>query len=144
MTVMQHNGQQPYRLHWPRDGGPKSMCGLPTTRWENSLTLFASEPSQVTCRSCARSLAEPWHGTWGGYSNHACRCEPCTAASTAKQTVWRDGYKGKRLPAHIHGSENGYCNYSCRCIPCTAAHAEAGRKRRAKAGLTAGERKEAQ
>lgn len=25
---------------------------------------------------------ERWHGTRGGYTNHGCRCEACTAAHT--------------------------------------------------------------
>jgi hypothetical protein len=28
-------------------------------------------------------LREPWHGTRGGYTNHKCRCEACSACNTA-------------------------------------------------------------
>ena len=28
---------------------------------------------------------ERWHGTFGGYTNHACRCAECTRANTEKQ-----------------------------------------------------------
>lgn len=27
----------------------------------------------------------PWHGTRGGYTNHACRCMPCREANTDYQ-----------------------------------------------------------
>lgn len=30
---------------------------------------------------------EPWHGTAGGYTNHGCRCDDCSAAHSAYYTV---------------------------------------------------------
>lgn len=32
------------------------------------------------------SALEKWHGTAGGYTNHKCRCDACTAA-------WRDYHR---------------------------------------------------
>jgi hypothetical protein len=38
---------------------------------------------------------EPWHGTTGGYTNHACRGPACTRANTIRQT--RSGAQRKHL-----------------------------------------------
>lgn len=33
--------------------------------------------------------AEPWHGTTGGYTNHACRCDDCREAKRERDREYR-------------------------------------------------------
>lgn len=74
-------------------------------------------------------MAEPWHGTAGGYTNHKCRKTCCRAAHAAalrkrrhKRYAERDILDGRwfhwRAP---HGTTNGYMNYGCRCWSCSDA-----------------------
>lgn len=41
---------------------------------------------------------EPWHGTVGGYCNHACRCYECREANTAAQQQYKITPPKKRDP----------------------------------------------
>lgn len=70
------------------------------------------------------------HGTTNGYSNYACRCEPCTDA-WARACLER---KHKRVPPPVgdprHGSDNCYRAFNCRCQRCKDAHALTARIRR--------------
>lgn len=69
------------------------------------------------------------HGL-GGYTNHRCRCEICTAAHTAYQVAWKGGVRARTPPdAPDHGTYARYCNYGCRCGPCRAANTARGRSR---------------
>ena len=98
------------KRHYQRPGTDGTLCGWPVgTMW------MARQEMHVTCRQCLRSLTEPWHGTLGGYSNHKCRCVPCTTANTVYQQDWRDRHWGMEPP--IHG-RSGYMNYGCRCDVC--------------------------
>jgi hypothetical protein len=71
--------------------------------------------------------SEPWHGTWGGYTNRRCRGPKCTEANRLWVAAWRARNALKEPPQH---NDNGYTNYQCRCPLCTAAHAKATRERR--------------
>lgn len=35
------------------------------------------------------SIVEPWHGTSGGYTNHACRCRDCRSAWSRTMESYR-------------------------------------------------------
>lgn len=74
---------------------------------------------------------DPRHGTEGGYSNHGCRCTPCTEANRAAQAEDRQRRRGGDIPDYVHGTTNGYSNYCCRCDECREAHNAAARARRA-------------
>jgi len=82
------------------------------------------------------------HGTSGGYTNYACRCEPCTQAHTiclgkgrAKRLAGRVMRDGRLYhPDVTHGTKNAYGNYGCRCDPCTNAWTGACRERKSRAG----------
>ena len=106
------------KTHWPRPGRNVTMCGYPLDYAEQALELAPSKDT-VTCGSCRLSLAEAWHGTNGGYSNHKCTCVPCTAANTVYMQDWRDRHWGTEPPTH---GDNGYINYGCRCGTCRKAH----------------------
>jgi hypothetical protein len=74
---------------------------------------------------------DPRHGTINGYTNHGCRCGPCTGANTSEQQKARDRRSALEIPPEVHGTENGYSNYNCRCEDCKAAHNQAAREYRA-------------
>jgi hypothetical protein len=72
---------------------------------------------------------QKWHGTHGGYTNHGCRCDLCTAANTEKQRAyrWRSGrnrpmaeYRASRTRTMNHGTRTAY-KYGCRCDECREA-----------------------
>jgi hypothetical protein len=71
--------------------------------------------------------SEPWHGTVGGYCNHACRCDQCRAAKRAANAEGRRNarlMRRVRMPHKAHGTANGYSYWACRCDPCRAAEAK--------------------
>lgn len=99
----------------------------------------------------------PWCGTSGGYSNHRCRCDACTAANRAALNAYMAAHpeqRAKKLardragrlaqgmtprPPRVpdprcpigYGNRNGYIRHGCRCDYCRAAHAAYARRRRA-------------
>lgn len=96
---------------------------------------------------------DPRHGTYNGYNNFRCRCEPCRNA--AKE--WRISYgmndyyrewthrtgRAKPRAEHLaeieppHGTESRYSNkkWRCRCDECRAAATAAKRARRARSRI---------
>lgn len=62
---------------------------------------------------------DPRHGTYNGYSNLGCRCQPCRDANAEATRAFR----AKRDPALApeHGTVSTYNNYCCRCNECTGA-----------------------
>jgi hypothetical protein len=66
---------------------------------------------------------DPRHGTYNGYSNLHCNCEPCRVANAD----YNYGIKQRRIARGLtpddprHGTTNGYGSYGCRCRPCTDA-----------------------
>lgn len=76
------------------------------------------------------SVTEPWHGTLGGYTNHACRCDDCREAHAKAQSAARTRRSQEDQSKVPHGTPGGYVNYRCRCDECRAAHAAAARERR--------------
>lgn len=103
-----------------------------TTPEQAARNLESARKSQR--RSRARGLPEGdrRHGTNTGYTNHGCRCKPCTYAASAHRAVLFARRVAKGLPPgdDRHGTTNGYSNWGCRCDLCTAAWAEKNRKRR--------------
>ena len=77
---------------------------------------------------------ERWHGTIGGYTGHACRCERCTEAARVHVAAWRLSAVERGVPdPAMHGKATTYRNWSCRCDPCKAAgaaYSRAARERR--------------
>lgn len=65
---------------------------------------------------------DPRHGTVNGYSNLACRCQPCRDAHSANFILQRAD-RSKRLAEATHGKATTYTNWLCRCRPCTDAWA---------------------
>ena len=66
------------------------------------------------------------HGTVGGYTNNACRCERCRAANAAyvqKRRYERAAALAADPSRAAHGEESTYTNWRCRCQPCTEARA---------------------
>jgi hypothetical protein len=108
------------RLHWLAGDG-QIACGL-------DRYLLAPSKAEITCLLCQHILAEPWHGTLGGYRNHRCHCAECTEANRLYQAEHRDRLSRREPPAH--GTENAYSNYLCRCTLCRAAHTAGARTRR--------------
>ena len=77
------------------------------------------------------------HGTAGGYTNFACRCEDCTRAQREADRKYRANNPEKvraanaRYKARLeqtqfadipHGTIGGYNNYKCRCADCRKAN----------------------
>lgn len=77
------------------------------------------------------------HGMPSTYTNHRCRCEPCTAANTRRVLASRAKRDASTLPPEAHGKASTYGNWRCRCVACTAAWTAAERtmygKRKARA-----------
>ena len=63
------------------------------------------------------------HGSWNGYANYGCRCEPCKQAASDVMKGMRAERIKKGLPPgdDRHGTYNGYVNYGCRCDLCKQA-----------------------
>lgn len=67
---------------------------------------------------------DPRHGTYNGYINLGCRCQPCrdaNAAEARRMKLQRASGRGRK-PAP-HGRYTTYHNYMCRCQPCRDAWA---------------------
>lgn len=77
------------------------------------------------------------HGTAGGYTNFACRCEDCTAAAREDDRRYRAANRDKVNAAKAaylsrkrstpfedipHGTTVGYSTYGCRCADCRKAN----------------------
>lgn len=45
--------------------------------------------------------AETWHGTSGGYTNHACRCRPYTDAHSARHLEYMERFPIQRAKHRI-------------------------------------------
>lgn len=86
------------------------------------------------------------HGTRGGYTNHACRCEDCLAAEReyqrgrkkkrANERQYKKQHarneKAKRHAKRTgfrHGTLYGYTTRACRCWDCTEAGSSYARVR---------------
>ena len=79
------------------------------------------------------------HGTAGGYTNFACRCEDCTTAAREADRKYRANNPEKVRAANAkylarlrqapfesipHGTPGGYSSYGCRCPLCRQANNE--------------------
>ena len=62
------------------------------------------------------------HGTYGGYTNHACRCGLCRKANRDHQADYKARLKMLPVPERVHGTVNGYGNYGCSCDLCREAN----------------------
>lgn len=71
--------------------------------------------------------AEAWHGSYGGYSNHRCRCEGCTVANREYQAKRRMERYAEGVPSTVVHNANTYTNWGCRCATCSDAHRESKR-----------------
>lgn len=47
-------------------------------------------------------MNERWHGTSGGYSNHKCKCGPCTKAFAAAHRLSQQKLIANRVVEHEH------------------------------------------
>lgn len=69
---------------------------------------------------------DPRHGTYNGYSNLKCRCEPCRKANTANAKRQRaKRWERTRMygpPANLRHGQAGYTNHGCRCEVCLKDH----------------------
>jgi hypothetical protein len=69
------------------------------------------------------------HGTEGGYTNHKCRCGPCTQAHSIAMQIWVS--KNKPLPEGMDpDSYEAYKYYGSRTPGARAANAERRREQR--------------
>lgn len=77
---------------------------------------------------------DPRHGTWNGYCNYACRCDPCKAAGAAYPRTKRTTPRGPLAEDDPrHGTVQAYGYWRCRCPSCVAAEqasAKAAKARR--------------
>jgi hypothetical protein len=106
------------RVHYLKASTGRTACGY-DVEWFGvaSMTVTLAD---ATCRGCLKCAPEPWHGTSGGYTNHACHCAACTAANRERMADWRAAHRGMEPPKH---NEHGYNAYGCRCPVCSADHA---------------------
>ena len=106
------------RLHYKKLGVDRTACGYATGHFRpDTVITFIGD---VTCLGCLKLMDEPWHGTPGGYTNHHCRCQACTAANAKRMNSWRERHFGLEPPHH---GEYGYNAYGCRCAVCAGDHA---------------------
>lgn len=69
-------------------------------------------------------MKEEWHGTHGGYTNHACRCKLCTAAA---RRYARDK-RAKNVKEYVYKKEDPHGEHrmyqrGCRCPECQKSNA---------------------
>lgn len=94
------NAAKATAARWP-DGPPPIRHGASTTqsarcRTQNGTacpTCRAADATRARDARARRAEAglpedDPRHGTVGGYTNHGCRCEPCTAAARPHSPHW--------------------------------------------------------
>ena len=78
-------------------------------------------------------MPEIRHGTYGGYTNGACRCDECREAGMTAQrrrrALAKDRERGVMAQVN-HGTASGYTNGGCRCPECRRANTVATRERR--------------
>lgn len=93
----------------------------------------------MTSRNCAQRPGicthDVPHGKSTTYSNHGCRCEPCSKA-------WADYIRRRRSERAAdvaagradvqHGIASTYFNHGCRCSDCKSARAAYNRDLRAR------------
>jgi hypothetical protein len=58
-------------------------------------------------RALSGNGKEPWHGTWGGYAYHRCRCLACRLANRLKCAAGRKRKMDRRHGAVKHIVKNG-------------------------------------
>lgn len=75
---------------------------------------------------------DPRHGTYGAYTNHACRCDRCTAAITEHHRDLRARHARERTCGTCGGG-GGSCQVYARdqCNACYRYQWRTGRPRRA-------------
>lgn len=80
----------------------------------------------------ALSKDDPRHGTYNGWANYRCQCEPCKAAGVRYHEEYRTKIRKKALAEddHRHGTVNAYTNYGCRCDKCKQAKSDDKKSRR--------------
>lgn len=81
------------------------------------------------------NVDDPRHGTYNGYQNLNCRCQPCRDANAEYVRKRRSGRAAEiaENPRRAeHGRVSTYHNWGCRCDRCTEAHRFAKRRQRAR------------
>lgn len=66
------------------------------------------------------------HGTYNGYSNYRCRCQPCRDAGAEYARKRKATLRAKAAadPSVLpHGTVRGYIDWDCRCAKCRGAYA---------------------
>lgn len=91
-------------------------------------------------RGPAGDDSEPWHGTTGGYRNHACGCDRCRAAQADALRDWR----GRRRAAVVRSrglppEADWLTHETIRCLECGLWKKALGRHLNAAHGMTADE-----
>jgi hypothetical protein len=80
--------------------------------------------------ACTLTPDDHRHGSTNGYTNCACRCEPCRAAHAVECRSRQAERVARGVPAHLHGTSGGYGNWGCRCDLCRKAWSADDRERR--------------
>ena len=108
-------------------------------------SIPATSTMTTTPRVNGRWKAGWNHGTASGYSNHYCRCIPCTDAYNEVMRKYRSWYG--RLGVHgprpystpTHGTHTEYAKHGCRCDLCRIAERDYRRSYRAQRKALAGD-----
>jgi hypothetical protein len=76
-------------------------------------------------------VAERWHGTYGGYTNHDCRCEACRRAATVRHLRYMNAHPEQREKQRAYmrryNKKKRSSEPSAQTKPDSSALAEAGR-----------------
>lgn len=102
---------RPVKMRSGRHGIPK----ISTTRDGKSVTL-SLEGVMLEMFGVTWISEELWHGTPGGYSNHACRCGECVEAWNSWHRAHRTKVREKARESS-HGTFHRY-ESGCRCSMC--------------------------
>lgn len=74
-------------------------------------------------------MPEIKHGTYSGYTNNKCRCEPCRGAMREYMRKRKD----KGISWEQHGTYTGHSFYGCRCMECKVAYGKHLKRKREEA-----------
>lgn len=84
------------------------------------------------------SLAtEVWHGTYGGYTNHACRCDECKSAGAAHRARYLSDPANRAT--HAAGGAANYIKNRAKRREAGNAYYASGRQRDLRYGLKPGQ-----
>lgn len=139
------------REKWFSENGPCKICGSyekleldhidPRTKdlrlkthsdaiwsWSDKNRILELSKCQILCFACHVKKSKidnsvvNYHGSYLGYKDRKCRCEPCVQASMFYKKEYKKSQileeDGKTVVGIIHGTLESYTNRGCKCLKC--------------------------